>query len=174
MASKNNDVQIKVQGLRDRKAEQAIIKGLVAFNRATAGRWPRGSITATATGKGGKLQGGLVGYISWGWLFVNVFWLDEQARGRGAGARCIAAAEAEAERRGCHGVWLNTASFQAPDFYRKQGYKQLTRLAGYPPGHDYFWFYKKLKPAKPMAGSFPRPSGRPRPPRRQAVKNRRA
>ena len=38
---------------------------------------------------------------------------------------------AEAERHGrdlgCHSAWLETFSFQAPDFYRRLGYHEFAR-----------------------------------------------
>ena len=45
-------------------------------------------------------------------------------------------------------AWSATASlthsFQAPDFYKKQGYQEFGRLADFPPGHSLIWFSKTL------------------------------
>src|SRR5216683_1676674 len=53
----------------------------------------------------------------------------------------------EAERRGaglgCHSVWLDTFSFQAPEFYRKLGYREFARL-DYPPDHQRIFLKKPL------------------------------
>jgi len=53
-------------------------------------------------------------------------------------------AEQIARNRGCVGVYLDTFSFQAPGFYRKQGYKKIGQLAGLPPGSARIWFSKAL------------------------------
>ncbi|WP_272899885.1 GNAT family N-acetyltransferase [Tolypothrix bouteillei] len=45
----------------------------------------------------------------------------ESFRGEGYGDALLATAEQEAVKRGCQYVYLDTFSFQAPEFYRKQG-----------------------------------------------------
>ena len=140
-------ISIQVTGLRDRKLDRAIGHGLLAYNVAKIGRMPRGSISVGVRGPRGVILGGLQGFLFWGWLYVNMFWLDEKTRGKGIGSAVLAAAEKEAARRKCFGVYLDTGSFQAPGFYRKQGYKQFANLIDFPPGHSRYSFYKKLKPA---------------------------
>jgi len=44
---------------------------------------------------------------------------------------------------GCHGVFLDTHSFQAPD-YKKHDYKEFGRLEDFPPGHLRIWLSKML------------------------------
>jgi len=39
-------------------------------------------------------------------------------------------AEAEARKRGCSNATLNTFSFQAPEFYRKLGYRIVATIEG--------------------------------------------
>jgi hypothetical protein len=54
-------------------------------------------------------------------------------------------AETEALERGCHGVWLDTFSFQAKDFYCKLGYTIYGTLEDFPMGHQRHFFRKSLR-----------------------------
>jgi GNAT superfamily N-acetyltransferase len=63
-------------------------------------------------------------------------------RGQGIGTRIMRSVENEAARRGCRGVWLDTASYQAPAFYQKLGFTPFARIDDYITGHDRFWFRK--------------------------------
>jgi hypothetical protein len=47
--------------------------------------------------------------------------------------------------RGCHSAWLDTFSFQAPEFYPKFGYREFGRL-DYPPDQQRIFFQKRLMP----------------------------
>jgi hypothetical protein len=44
---------------------------------------------------------------------------------------------------GCHSAWLDTFSFEAPEFYRKLGYREFARL-DYPPDHQRIFLKKQL------------------------------
>jgi len=99
----------------------------------------------------GAAVGGLWARIYYAWLFVELIYVPEQARGRDIGSRLIAEAEAFARREGCVGVWLNTYSFQAPGFYRKHGYRVFGTLGDYPKGKKLFFFRKTLDSGPPPA-----------------------
>ena len=60
-------------------------------------------------------------------------------------AQLLQAAEDEARRRGCHGVFLYTYSFQAPGFYHKQGYQLMGVLEDCPPGYQRHYLKKSLQ-----------------------------
>ena len=92
----------------------------------------------------GWAQGGLLGVSYYRWLFVDILVLPKEKRRAGLGTRVLAAAEQEAARRGCIGVWLVSASFQAPDFYARRGYSVVGRLDDYPPGHAKLFLSKRL------------------------------
>jgi hypothetical protein len=55
-------------------------------------------------------------------------------------------AEGEALKRGCHSVWLDTFSFQAPGFYQKLGYEIFATL-DCPPEHKHYFMRKRLAEA---------------------------
>ncbi|GKQ40042.1 N-acetyltransferase [Streptomyces sp. A012304] len=93
----------------------------------------------------GELAGGLVGHTWASWLHVTYLWVDAPHRGTGLGSRLLAHAERTArEQRGCGRVRLETWDFQAPDFYRKQGYEVACVIEDYPPGITEYTLVKRL------------------------------
>ncbi|MEU2266568.1 GNAT family N-acetyltransferase [Streptomyces olindensis] len=93
----------------------------------------------------GDLAGGLVGYTWATWLHVTYLWVDERHRGRGLGARLLSEAEHLATtRRGCRAARLETWDFQAPRFYKKQGYEVACAVPDYPPGITEYLLTKRL------------------------------
>ncbi|MEW2510768.1 N-acetyltransferase [Streptomyces sp. NPDC046870] len=93
----------------------------------------------------GGLAGGLVGHTWTTWLHVTYLWVDAAHRGAGLGTRLLAEAERiAATDRGCTASRLETWNFQAPDFYRKQGYEVVCVIPDYPPGITEYTLTKRL------------------------------
>ena len=72
----------------------------------------------------GNCQGGLIGMTHGNWLDVEYLVVDEALRGQNMGSKLLKRAEQAASDRGCKYVFLDTFSFQAPEFYKKMGYKR--------------------------------------------------
>ena len=93
----------------------------------------------------GRIVGGVNGnYGTFGWLYVNALWVHESLRGSGYGRELMERIEAEAIRHGCKNSFLNTMSFQAPEFYKKLGYKVFGELEDFPGEHSRIFLRKKL------------------------------
>ncbi|KUN88003.1 biotin transporter BioY [Streptomyces bungoensis] len=93
----------------------------------------------------GGLAGGLVGHTWTTWLHVTYLWVDPRHRGTGLGTHLLARAEHLARTdRGCTGARLETWDFQAPGFYRKQGYEVVCVIPDYPPGITEYTLTKRL------------------------------
>ncbi|WP_330458301.1 GNAT family N-acetyltransferase [Streptomyces sp. NBC_00820] len=93
----------------------------------------------------GALAGGLVGHTWAGWLHVTYLWVDAPHRGTGLGSRLLAEAEHLARTdHACTAARLETWDFQAPDFYKKQGYDVVCVIPDYPPGLTEFTLTKRL------------------------------
>jgi ribosomal protein S18 acetylase RimI-like enzyme len=93
----------------------------------------------------GELAGGLVGHTWASWLHVTYLWVDAAHRGAGLGTRLLAEAERRArDERACQAARLETWDFQAPDFYRKQGYEVVCVIEDYPPGITEYTLTKRL------------------------------
>lgn len=98
---------------------------------------------AAVDASGGAIRAGLVGHCYAGWLFIALLWVAADLRRSGVGSRLIAAAEQHAVEFGCHSAWVDTFSFQAPDFYPRFGYREFARL-DCPPDHHRIFLQKQL------------------------------
>lgn len=100
---------------------------------------------------GDVLMGGLHGTMLHGWLFIRHLAVAPQLRGQGYGRMLVQEAESAAIAHDCHSVWLDTFSFQAPDFYRGLGYKEFGALDAYPDKEKRMFFAKNLaRPLRPI------------------------
>lgn len=123
----------------------AINAALTEFNRAYLRDPAFGRIGVFARDRTGAVMAGLDASFYAGWLFVNNLWVHAAWRRRGIGRRLLQEAERRAVARSCHAVWLDTFSFQAPDFYRRLGYEVFGTL-DYPPDIKRFFLKKQLTP----------------------------
>jgi N-acetylglutamate synthase-like GNAT family acetyltransferase len=71
-------------------------------------------------------------------------WVKAEFRGHGYGHRLLTQAEDEARQRGVKNVFLDTFSFQAPDFYKQHGYQVFGELQDFPSGHQRYYLKKQL------------------------------
>ncbi len=90
------------------------------------------------------IVGGIVGETHWNWLYINLLWIKDELRGRGFGHQLLVAAEEEGRRRGAINAYLDTFSFQAPQFYLEHGYRVFGMLEDFPPGHQRYYMTKAL------------------------------
>ncbi len=86
----------------------------------------------------------MLGETYWDWLYIDLLWVKDELRGRGYGRRLLTLAENEARQRGAKNAYLDTFSFQAPEFYEQLGYEVFGELQDYPAGHQRYFFTKKL------------------------------
>lgn len=92
----------------------------------------------------GELYAGLHGHSWGGYCKIELLWVAEPRRGEGIGSALLAAAEREALSRGCDRIILMTHSFQAPDFYKRQGFLEVTAIEDCPRGHSQILLIKPL------------------------------
>lgn len=124
---------------------EAVFRGLLAHNEAKVGPRNTKPLSLSLRDAEGNIVGGLVGELKWGWLHVDMLWVDEIIRGNGYGETLLATAEREAREHGATGIYLNTGSRQAPAFYEKLGYQEYGRLENYPvAGSSLHHFMKTL------------------------------
>ena len=94
----------------------------------------------------GALAGGLVGHTWTTWLHVTYLWVAAPHRDAGLGSRLLRRAERIARtERGCTASRLETWDFQAPEFYRRHGYKVVCAIPDYPPGVTEYTLIKPLR-----------------------------
>ena len=79
----------------------------------------------------GQVMAGLVAETFGNWLEIEYLFVKEDLRGQGIGSQLLQQAESEAKNRNCRFAFVNTYQFQAPDFYKRHGYKEVLRLQDY-------------------------------------------
>jgi GNAT superfamily N-acetyltransferase len=143
---------LAIQEARDPLAAGVIGRGLTGVAEALYGpETDRAALAITAEDDTGPL-GGLWMVARRGWLFLDLFILAPAARGGGIGARILAMAEDAARARFCRGVFLDTHGFQAPGFYRRQGYAVFGELPDHPIGHRRVFLRKAFADARLPTG----------------------
>ncbi|WP_395606536.1 GNAT family N-acetyltransferase [Pseudomonas sp. B22129] len=124
---------------------EAILKPLLAYNRSHTGELPYETVGILLRDPvSEEVVGGLYGKVSYKWMFIELLSIPDSMRTQGTGTRLMQTAESLARERGCTGIWLDTFSFQAPGFYRKLGFSEVGHIADYPPGHQRYFFQKRL------------------------------
>jgi GNAT superfamily N-acetyltransferase len=150
-ASRIMSVKLEIVAKPTEAEREAIQSLLVAFNETNGGRGRyQPFLVRLRDSRTGASVGGLWARRYYDWLYVDLLYVPEEARGSDVGSRLMAKAEAFARRNGCIGVWLSTYGFQAPGFYRKLGYQAFGTLKHHPPGKKFFLF-RKLLDAAPAA-----------------------
>jgi GNAT superfamily N-acetyltransferase len=76
-----------------------------------------------------------------------VLWVAPALRRKGVGARLLTRAETEALVKGCHGVYLDTFTFQSHNLYLRAGYEIFGTLQDFPNSHSRYFLRKRLHAA---------------------------
>ena len=114
------------------------------FNSEKVGEDSHTPLNIVEHDENGNTIGGILGGTYWGWMYIDVLWVHENHRHKGIGSKLLREAEKEAISRGCHHVHLDTMSWQAPEFYRKQGYEVIGTLPNIPSGNQKYLLIKAL------------------------------
>jgi len=122
----------------------AIGGGISTYNEQHAGDDSSEHVCFVVRSPDESIVGGILGVTHYGWLCIDLLWVREDLRGRGYGHRLLELAENEGRNRGVGGAYLDTLSFQAPDFYRDHGYEVFGELNDFPVGHQRYYMRKRL------------------------------
>jgi GNAT superfamily N-acetyltransferase len=145
MTAPADDTRLVVTDAPTLEAEAVIRDGLSNYNLEKAGYRDHQPLAILVSDPAtGEVVGGLLGGTSFGLLRIDRFFLPETLRKQGLGSRLIKAAEDEGRRRGCSRALLTTLAFQAPGFYKRQGWEVLAELDGEPPAPSRFLMTKRL------------------------------
>lgn len=93
----------------------------------------------------GQIIGGLTGATNWDWLYIETLAVDPAYQGQGLGRKLVENAEQIAVTRGCVGAWVDTFTFQSPEFYQRLGYEAFGELPDYPQGEKRVFMRKMLQ-----------------------------
>jgi GNAT superfamily N-acetyltransferase len=123
---------------------KALERGLDEFNFAATTHDNARKLAILLRDSNKQVVGGLFAWTYWNWLEVKYLWIKNELRGKGYGSQLLLAAEKEAIHRGCDSAFLDTFSFQAPNFYQKLGYSIFGVLEGFPLQHQRYFLKKNL------------------------------
>jgi GNAT superfamily N-acetyltransferase len=118
--------------------------GIHRFNVEQAGESNFQRICYVLEDPEGEIVGGVLGEIYWGWFYLDLIWVKDDLRGHGYGSQLLKTAEEGARERGARHVYLDTFSFQAPEFYEIHGYRVFGELGDFPEGHRRYFLAKDL------------------------------
>ena len=119
-------------------------EALLQFNYDRVGNDGHTPLNLVEYDANGNIIAGILGGTYWGWMYVDILWVQEDHRKKGIGTRLLLEAEKEAMRRGCHHAHLDTMSWQAPEFYKKHGYEVVGVLPDIPSGNQKYLLIKAL------------------------------
>ena len=137
--------EIIVTDEADDESIQIIGNGLNHFNDNHVGYGDRQSLAVLVRDpESGDVVGGASGRTSLGLLFLDLFHLPETLRGQGVGTEVLRRFEEEGRRRGCRSAVVYTISFQAPQFYERNGWVRFGEVPCDPPGTSRVFLSKVL------------------------------
>lgn len=117
---------IQYEKIFDPDSEQVepLRNALKTFNESQLGDYSAEPIMVKACTNDGKMCGAVHGWLQFGWLYVNMLWVDQSFRRRGIGAALLEQIEAYATSRHIFRSRLATSDFQ-PGYalYRQFGYE---------------------------------------------------
>lgn len=111
------------------------LNGLLQFNLDKAGgrlKIPDLELVHVARDGNDAIIGGIAGVTYLSALEIEVLWVDEACRRQGIASRLLEHVETKAGTAGSRLSHLTTCSFQAPLFYRKNGYAVCGEVDGFP------------------------------------------
>lgn len=137
-------MKFKITDKIKKQDEEIIFKGLLEYNLdRIEDKNPR-DLGVYLQDEKGEMFAGLIGNTHGNWLTIKYLWVDEKSRGQSIGRQILEKAEEIAKERGCMYVFLDTFSFQAPEFYKKYGYIERFTLEEYPISGKRHYFTKRL------------------------------
>lgn len=124
--------------------KETIFKGLLEYNLSKIEDKNPKDLGIYLEDEAGNKIAGLIGDTHGNWLTVKFLWVSKEARGQHLGSEILVKAEEVAKERGCKFAFLDTFSFQAPEFYKKYGYQEVFTLEEYPVTGKRYYFTKIL------------------------------
>lgn len=93
---------------------------------------------------GEEFVGAIVVQLFWGQLHIKYLFVEESYRGQGIARQLMSHVLEFGKRRGCYFAFVETMSFQAPDFYQKMGFTIEFSRSGYDQNTTFHYLRKNL------------------------------
>lgn len=116
---------------------------LTAFNRANVEDYAY-QLFSYVLKSNKDIAAGVECQVGGGWLYIESLWVAPRFQKRGWGTELLIKSEQNALEKGCHSAWLYTYSFQAPEFYKKYGYRIFGQLDDFFDNHRKYFLKKRI------------------------------
>lgn len=126
----------------------AVDAGLHLYNLAAADLSAVQPRCCFARDAAGRIVGGVRARQWAAAVEVLQLWVDESFRHQGVATRLMQMLEEEVRAKGAAVIYLDTFSFQAPEFYRRCGFEERARIEGFPDSMAKFLMVKRLDEVK--------------------------
>lgn len=124
---------------------QVVLDGLRKYNDSKRKRIERKKLGVFLKDDTGNIIGGIEAHYFAKWIHIEYLWIEEQYRGKDYGTKLIAETEKKGIELGCNMITVGTFSFQAPEFYLKNGFEVFGKLDDNPEeGMTRFYYKKRL------------------------------
>jgi len=107
---------------------RSLYNKIANYNAAVASDSKLITLAICANDQNNQMVGAISGWLQWGWLFIDMLWVDESTRKKGIGHQLLYQLEQAALDQGIDRAYLDTSSFQAPVFYQKNGYEIFSEM----------------------------------------------
>lgn len=138
---------MKIEECQTSEERKVVIDGINAYNDSQTDRILeeiQQKVELVAKNDADEIIGGIFGYVNYYAGFkINTLWMREDTRKTGLGTKLLRNAERKAKELGAKIAILDTFSFQAEDFYIKNGYEVFGRINEFPKENQSFIFLKK-------------------------------
>lgn len=135
-------VQLTVEPHPAAEDEAILRAGIVAFNVSCIHE--RANHFCIFARDEGRLVGGASLWQHSDALYIDVLWFEENYRRQGLGSRLLATIDQQAIREQIKKVFVDTFSFQALEFYKKNNFETIACVPQYLLGHDRYFLKKTL------------------------------
>lgn len=93
----------------------------------------------------GRFVGCSSGLTDHNWFHLTDLWLEKDCRGQGLGKKLLRSLEGLVVSEGISRIYTWTAGYEAPEFYKSQGYEVFAEFEDYfPTGHSRVGLKKDL------------------------------
>ncbi|MFZ3578365.1 GNAT family N-acetyltransferase [Virgibacillus sp. DJP39] len=92
----------------------------------------------------GEIVGGITANMFWHHIHIEFLWVDKRFRGEGYGGMLVDKLEGFAREKAVRLIYLDSFSFQAPEFYQKKGYEVFGKIEDHPKGFDLYFLQKRF------------------------------
>lgn len=92
----------------------------------------------------GVVVGGIEFETYWGRSFIHNLWVEDGYRSNGLGTELLRRIEKIIKSKNCHGIDVSTMTFQAKEFYEKNGFICVGKFENYIKGNECLFFSKEI------------------------------